>query len=362
MGLNILCPYYINSDRLLDLYAIAEGGIKEPISFEETRTIKKKTVGSMNAKVPILPATFSANLDGANERQTQETTRGNTRQTEAFLLHKTAKFMERNGLLKNADTIETILFRSNTSEDEEVLNPNFVQPDYCIQTGDLIQPGDLIQIKGKINWREKAAEDIITYGTDKNRTKEQEDNEEQKRERASQKKTRRIIGIFVIVFLAALFFLVRNGQTQNVFPILAGLVVSLSLTWCILFGRCLKEHLSMDTAALNLNKIKKDRKTVQKSTCVEIECTKENFDPVLVYGELYDDYLYQSSYKDFLLRNVSCLGVVKYFDKCRNPEEPNNQKKLKEAKKRTLTEQKGQQQNKRPNYNNLELEIIAIYS
>ena len=327
------CPYYINSDRLLDLFAIMKGGIDENIVFEERITHQRKNSRGATAEIIKPTAKVSASGNRAEEVTTEATTKGSFRQTEAMFLDEAIKELEP----KDAGPM---LFSRKEAEYR-----------------DHISIGDYITICGKISESKEGPEDYITFGSDKHRTNNQKEHKKKQNKKRRIAYTILTFSVLAAISLALFYLKNMNGLSHNnlyISTIGSFLVVIIGIIVALFVFTA---PFSKDTAAIDYKAMKKDRKTVNKSINVKIkyiddygDYTNENTeqeensdksaDCVWFIGELYDDYLYQSSLKDFLGRNVTCFGIVKHAEELK--EDPTNIAL--------------------PSFIFIELEIIAIYS
>lgn len=304
--IRVTCPYYINSDRLVDLLASATDGYGKTEEVEKTVTSTQRK--SRGLKGTFKKSIFSVSAEGnkATEEEKKETKKATQIHTGASLLNKTIKEIEINDL-----TVPT-----NSQERFE-----------C---------GDIVKFTGIISQDKLGAEDYITFGfeaeagvaTEKNMESDLDKKKSWRRE--EQKKVNLIITCIAVVSeLLAFFSLIYGFINQLSMIYVASFILTMILLPMVfLTAQQYILHSKKDDGLSDHMAIKKNRKKAYEGTRIKIlydenarnSSNKNRWDCNLYFvGELYDDYLYQSGLKDFLGRKVSCIGIIKHIEEHESP-------------------------------------------
>ena len=301
--IKVTCPYYINSDRLLDLLASAIDGYSGTEEIEKSVTsVHRKSRGFRGALEKII---FSISAEEMNEVEKEEKETKKTTQihTGASLLNKAIKKVKIKDLAVPTDS--------------EVL----------------FECGDIVEFTGTISLDKLGAEDYITFGFEAEadiavKEKEEGDFDRNKAERRKQQKKEKLLLVIAVVYglvaLPFLFYGFINRLSETYLAIIIALPIVCLTAWAYISSG------TKDTGLSDLKAIRKDRKRVYEGKRVKILYDKNEDSPkkfqettsdcsLYFVGELYDDYLYQSGLKDFLGRNVSCIGIVKHIEEHTSP-------------------------------------------
>lgn len=303
--IKVTCPYYINSDRLLDLLASVKDGYDgtEEIEMSVTATHRK----SRGFKGVFEKSPFSISAEGNKETKKEENEKKKTIRTHtmASLLNKTI---------------------------EEIGLNDLTEPEMDFECG------DIIKFTGKISQDRLGAEDYITFGfdteiDDSNKNKVETELDQRKALRQRQQRKAKLISYIsaVVPGLLAIILLIYGfiNQPSMIYAAIFIFVMVLLPIILLTTQKYILHSTKDNNSGLSDHRaIKKDRKKVYEGRKVKIlydENVKEAFDKIIpdrklyFVGELYDDYLYQSSFKDFLGRNVSCIGIVKHVEEHEKP-------------------------------------------
>lgn len=305
--IRVTCPYYINSDRLVDLLASATDGYGKTEEVEKSVTSTQRK--SRGLEGTFKKSFFSVSAEGnrATEEEKKETKKATQIHTGASLLNKTIKEIEIN--------------------------------DLTVPTNSLVrfECGDIVKFTGTISQDKLGAEDYITFGfeaeagvaTERNMGSDLDKKKLWRRE--EQKKANKKTYVAIIFELLVFFFFLIYGFIYQFSTIyVASIILAMILLAMIILLTAPQYilHSTKDDGLSDHMAIKKNRKKAYEGTRIKIiydenaqkSSPKNRWDCTLYFvGELYDDYLYQSGLKDFLGRNVSCIGIIKHIEEHESP-------------------------------------------